>query len=148
MNNPNANTGETGDRVKIYPFYADYEAIFWSNEYVKTAEMFQRVYKTNWDENVFEYKYTINGEDYLWDGLLEFSNLELDPEFQEQEELSKSKLHSVSLDFQAKAFIFEGMAVEKADGAVLEMIYSGNLEDTENTQSFDYDSITQKLVPL
>jgi hypothetical protein len=125
--------GAEGDRIKVTPFQADYGAIFWSNKYYNCAKVFQHFFEQNYDDLIFEYNYTINGVEYCFEGSFEFTNLELDPEFNEDEELQKEKLHSVDLSFQIKAFTFSGLGVQLADSAQLEMFYSNaNLDDEDN----------------
>lgn len=135
---------EISDRVKVIPYFAQYEAIFWSHKYYNAYQIFKDFFERNFDDLTFEYNYIINGEEYSFTGSLEFTNLELDPEFNEDDELRRAKLHSVDLSFEVKAFTFTGQGVQLADGAVLDLFYNGEFtttlpDDTGTEVEADYE---------
>lgn len=121
---------ELGDRITVIPYFANYDCIAWTHKYSNSAKIFQHFFEGSYDDYTFSYEYIINGETCIFTGSLEFLNLELDPEFDEGDELQRAKLHSVDLSFQIKAFTFSGQGVQLADGAILEMFYNGEFEHT------------------
>ena len=122
------------DRVQIVPYFADYEAVFWSNSFTNSMALFETFYKLYNQDLLFNYSYNIGGEEETFEGRLSFTNLEMDPQWNEEDELQKARLHSVDLGFQVQAYNMYGQDVIPLEGIILEAYSNGQFI----TETLDY----------
>jgi len=139
MVNPNSSqTGnETGDRVLVYPYFCSYEALFVANRYVEAANLHSLFYEKNFDDLLVPHNYIINDTTYTFDASLEFTSLELNPDWNESDELQRGKISTVSLDFDIHAFTFKGLKVSKLEEIQMEIFYNGQKDEEPKDGDID-----------
>jgi hypothetical protein len=100
---------DVGTKVQSQAFTARYEATFWSTNFASTMYVFEKVYSEVYRDILIDYSYVINGKTFTFQAPLAFSNLSLDPQWEEQSEIDKGNIHSIDLSFEINAFLFKGM---------------------------------------
>lgn len=129
---------ELRDRCLIQPFFCDYESVAWTSNYTNAYELFSKLYKiSQFDDTTFTYTYNISGQDYTFTGLIDFDNLELDPNWNESDELTKARLHSVDLSFSVKAFTFEGKNVTPLESIIIQTYLDPDYTVLDKTTELD-----------
>jgi hypothetical protein len=141
------------DRVQCEPFFAKYEATFWSTGFVNSMALFQKFYSKNFEDDRVDYNYIIRsaaGVDttYQMKATFEFTSLEMDPQWENSADLEKGKIHSVDLSFVIGAFVFQGKNVVPVDEVIMEMFYNNQpYEDTSIPDDATMDKTVTIVVP-
>jgi len=136
------------ERVGIYAVEVEYSCVFWCNDYTQAAAMYQLRHYDLFRENFVPYKYVIfdrsigKGREFEFEMLLDYTNLELDPEYSDAEELRRGNLHSVDMSFKVLGYVLQDRQTAPAEAAVFEDFYSGGFEDPAGDPlPPDYDSL-------
>lgn len=117
------------DRVQVFSYAADYTCTFFCRDYVAAMQVYQNAYLDFYDETYVDYQYIIDGKPFTFTSNVDFTNLELDPEYDAAEELQKGAIRSVVMDFKIQAHLFFGKGVQPVQGIVLESFYGPQIDD-------------------